>query len=626
MKIKRYFAADIRQAMRMVREEQGPDAVILSNRRVEGGVEIVAALDFDEQSLQDRLAEQAPEAPPSPAQPAAASSRVMTPETVKAHIPQPSPATVELLARLRGAAAPASGSANPSQRLAASLREASAAEGRAAAARPDQVARAAVSALSARLAPEAAAAGRGEGPQQRPAAKPAPGRASAPPVNIVSQPRTRPAAPAEAPRPVAIQAAAQVDAYLSESLQPAGSRAEKPAAPQHAFMAETPRSTPVVSDNPARHSEGERKLRKPELFREEAAVFAADGFAPQEEREQGLRDLRSNPGETGHEPGRSRKAASAAPAEREAGTLSELQQELRALRKVVDMRLSEAGWQASARSHNVTRLDLLRGLCERGFSKAVALHLANRLGALTDVDAAWRQAKEILTRQVPVADDQLLDYGGIAALVGPTGVGKTTTIAKLAAKFRLKHGPRQLALITVDNYRIAAHDHLHTYGRILDVPVAIAGNADELQYALQGFLDKKLVLIDTAGMGQRDGRLMEQLALLRDSSIPVKPYLVLSASTQLRGLEEVVRAFGDCRPQACILTKLDEAASPATALSVLMQQGLPLSFVADGQQVPEDLHVARAADLLQQCFSAPLADQGGADSFTFEDWVANGTL
>ncbi|TAN46404.1 MAG: flagellar biosynthesis protein FlhF [Methylococcaceae bacterium] len=590
MKIKRYFAADIRQAMRMVREEQGPDAVILSNRRVEGGVEIVAALDFDEQSLQEKLAEPAPEAAPSPAQHAAQPSRAMTPETVKAHIPQPSAATVELLARLRGAAPAATGSASPSQRLAGAMRETS--DGRAAPARTDQ-ARAAVSALSARLAPEAAVAGRGEGQSaQRAAAKPAPSRAPAPPVNIVSQPRAKPAAaPAEVPRPVSIQAAAQVDAYLAESLQPAVSRAEKPAAPQHAFMTEAPHSGPLSA----------------------------------REGEQGLRDFRGNPSETSQEPAH-RKTAASAPAEREAGSMSELQQELRALRKVVDMRLSEAGWQASARNQNITRLDLLRGLCERGFSKAVALHLANRLGSLTDVDAAWRQAKEILTRQLPVADDQLLDYGGIAALVGPTGVGKTTTIAKLAAKFRLKHGPRQLALITVDNYRIAAHDHLHTYGRILDVPVAIAGNADELQYALQGFLDKKLVLIDTAGMGQRDGRLMEQLALLRDSSIPVKPYLVMSASTQLRGLEEVVRAFGDCQPQACILTKLDEAASPATALSVLMQQGLPLSFVADGQQVPEDLHVARSADLLQQCFSAPLADQGGTDSFTFEDWVANGTL
>lgn len=481
LKIKRYFAPDIRQAMRMVREEQGPDAVILSNRRVEGGVEIVAALDFDEQSLQEKLAEQAvggASAPPvsaAPTQPI----RVAT-ETAKAQMPRPSPATIDLLARLRGERGPA-----------------------------------------------------------------APRRES-------------PAAPAALAE---IQPLAQLSPLLVEKARAA-------------------------------------LLSTPTLQRAASTTTDTAREPP----------VRPNP----------------SPAGRDTGILAELQQELRTLRKVMDMRLSEAGWQASSR--NVTRLDLLRGLCERGFSKQVALHLANRLGSLADSDAAWRQAKEILTRQLPVADDPLLDYGGIAALVGATGVGKTTTIAKLAAKFRLKHGQRQLALITVDNYRIAAHDHLNTYGRILDVPVAIASNADELQYALQGFLDKKLVLIDTAGMGQRDGRLMEQLSLLRGGAIPIKPYLVMSASTQLRGMEEVIRAFGDCQPQTCILTKMDETAHPATALSVLMQHGLPLSFVANGQQVPEDLHVARAADLIQQCFSVPLEDAGAADGFTFEDWVANGTL
>ncbi|WP_255210955.1 hypothetical protein [Methylogaea oryzae] len=128
-------------------------------------------------------------------------------------------------------------------------------------------------------------------------------------------------------------------------------------------------------------------------------------------------------------------------------------------------------------------------------------------------------------------------------------MGKTTTIAKLAAKFRLKHGPRQVALVTVDNYRIAAHDHLFTYGRLLDVPVAIASNAEELRRSLQGFLDKKLTLIDTAGMGQHDARLAEQLSMIKDCVIPIKPYLVMSAANQLRGLEAVIRSFGSCQPR-----------------------------------------------------------------------------
>lgn len=514
MKIKRYFAPDIRQAMRMVKEEQGPDAVILSNRRVEGGVEIVAAHDFDEQALHDKLSERidtpapevakpVPKAPPAPPPPAAPPPPTR-PSVVDPSVGlPPSGAAAELLARLR-------------------------AQG----------------------------------------VEPPPPAASAAPLNV-----SRP------------------------------SWADEPAAPLRADF------------NPQRASAANHASRPPPNaadFHNPAAArpnpSAADYHSPRMSPAPSLRDLPPS--------------ALAASADNEA--LAEIRREMRQLRKVMDFRLAEVGWQASSQS-NVTRLELLRDLRERGFSKTVALHLANRLGGLPDLDSAWPLVKEILARQLPVVEDSLLDYGGIAALVGPTGVGKTTTVAKLAAKFRLKHGPRQLALITVDNYRIAAHEQLYTYGRILDVPVAIASDAAELQQALQGFLDKKLVLIDTAGMGQHDRRLQEQMNMLASSRIPIKPYLVLSAASQLRALEDVVRVFGVCRPHAAILTKLDEAAQPAAALSVLMNSGLPVAFTTDGQQVPEALHAARADDLIERCFNAAWdEDDTDARAFTFDEWVSHG--
>jgi flagellar biosynthesis protein FlhF len=264
---------------------------------------------------------------------------------------------------------------------------------------------------------------------------------------------------------------------------------------------------------------------------------------------------------------------------------------------------------------------LLERLQDAGFSKNLASKITHRLGDHKEFETALAKSQQLLARIVPIAEDRLLEQGGIAALVGSTGVGKTTTVAKLAAQFILKHGSRQIALITTDNYRIGAHAQISTYGKILDVPVRVAGDAEELRQHIESFADKRLILIDTAGMSQRDLRIAEQLKTLQLGDLPIQSYLVMSATTQYKAAMEIMDAFQMLEPQATILTKFDEAVSKASALSALIERRMPLAFVTDGQQVPEDIYAPQADALIQQCMLLPDKD-GYIDSMNYDHWLA----
>ena len=280
--------------------------------------------------------------------------------------------------------------------------------------------------------------------------------------------------------------------------------------------------------------------------------------------------------------------------------LVEMNEEIKILRELLQEQLSGLAWGDLGRRHPL-RAKLLRRLMELGLSPALSLRISDTLAGDLDFDQAWRHALGVLAHQLPVTNDDILSEGGVVALVGPTGVGKTTTIAKLAARYALRHGPNRVALVTTDNYRIGAHEQLRTYGRILGVPVRIAMDHEELHNALLGLRDKPLVLIDTAGMSQRDVRLSEQFALLNGSGaerIPVKTYLVMSTTTALHGLNEIARAYQGVKLHGCILSKLDETTSLGPALSVSIEQQLPVAYVNTGQRVPEDMQPARAHSLV----------------------------
>jgi len=406
MKIKRVFASDMRQAIRLVRDEHGPDAVILSSRNVDGGVEVISAIDYDENAVQA-----AAEAAPAPG---------------------------------------ASATPTPAERLQPAER----------------------SRLSVTVGDDA------------------------------------------------------------DDGKPTLSFAEEPSPP------------PPAAGEPAPGPSAANRIQ----WTQEPAMQA-------------------------------------------------MREELRTLRSLFQSQLTLLEWQQMGQRSPV-RAALLRRLHGLGLGPDVCRKLADHVREGDDPERAWNQAMTTLARHLPVTDDDIVERGGIAALVGPTGVGKTTTVAKLAARFALRHGKRDVALVTTDNFRIGGQDQLRSFARIVGVPVHTAGDAAELERVLADLADKRLVLIDTAGMSQRDLRLGEQLQTLRRVAREVRPYLVLSAGTQVTGLMDAVRSFRAVGPAACILSKTDEAGSLGGAITAVLRARLPVAYVAHGQRVPEDLRPARSDRLL----------------------------
>jgi len=291
--------------------------------------------------------------------------------------------------------------------------------------------------------------------------------------------------------------------------------------------------------------------------------------------------------------------------------ITAVKNELALMRHEFRTQLNELSWADHARQ-NPIRIDIIRRLLDTGFSKKLSLKLAETVTIDTDLEQAWLNCLKLTASSIPVVDTDILENGGVVALIGPTGVGKTTSIAKIAARFRMRHGADQLALITTDNYRIGAHEQLSNFARILDVPMRVASSHDELQEALSEFIDKRLVLIDTAGMSQRDLRMTEQFELLNNQTFNIKSYLVISATTESRAMREALNTFKEIKPVGCILTKLDETDCPGSALSAIIEQQIAISFVTDGQRVPEDLHYPDTEELMAR-FAQPMVVEDEPD-------------
>lgn len=283
-----------------------------------------------------------------------------------------------------------------------------------------------------------------------------------------------------------------------------------------------------------------------------------------------------------------------------AAEIAELKAQIRGIKDLLQHQLSGLMKQEVEREEPI-RAMLTQRLMGMGLSERIADQIACFIPEGGDDDDSWEQCLQLLEGQLNTTADDILTRGGAVALVGPTGVGKTTTIAKLAARYAQRHGADNVALITTDTFRIGASEQLQTYGRIIGCPVKVANNAKELADAMLTLRDKSLILIDTAGMGQRDKRLNEQLAtLLHNNRLRIRPYLVLSATSQTQVLNDAVKQFKTLPLSGCIFTKLDECLSLGESISVAIEHGMAVSYLTNGQQVPEDMKVADAHFLVSE--------------------------
>lgn len=294
--------------------------------------------------------------------------------------------------------------------------------------------------------------------------------------------------------------------------------------------------------------------------------------------------------------------------------LGDLRGELASMRSMLERQFAGLSQGANGvAAGDPLRESLFEWMVNAGFSGQLSRTLLSRLPVGTDRPAAMAWIRQELASKVPVLSDEdsLFAQGGVLALIGPTGVGKTTTTAKLAARFVLRHGPQSLALLTTDRFRIGAHEQLRIYGDILGVPVHAVKDAADLRFALSAMKDKHLVIIDTVGMSQRDRSLSDQIGMLAGVQAPMQRVLLLNGAAHGDTLNEVVHAYRNDAAGAaggidgCIISKLDEATHLGSVLDVVIRHRLPVFYASTGQRVPEHLELAQAGALVERAFLTP---------------------
>ena len=288
------------------------------------------------------------------------------------------------------------------------------------------------------------------------------------------------------------------------------------------------------------------------------------------------------------------------------GILSEIQSLKTMLTK--DMATFPVVETAASAPATATRTAMLREMLYAGFSPQLARRLAGVGAPAAESSAIDVVASRLQSALTFAAPDDVINRGGVYALVGPTGVGKTTTVAKLAARAVVRFGASQVALLTTDGYRIGAHDQLRIFGRILSVPVHVIRDSNDLASVLEMLKGRHLILIDTIGMSQRDRMVAEHAAMLSGTG-DVKRLLLVPTTANIATLNQVVSAYKQSGVDGCILTKTDEAANLAPALDAVIHHELPIHYVTDGQRVPEDLQLPDAAALVMEALQ-PLGGDG----------------
>jgi len=572
MKIVRHIAPDMRQAMRSIREQLGEDAVILSSRKIPEGVEVTAAVDFDASSMTGAQAE-ALTAAPLPTQPVAA-SRALAPPNVSA-TPAVIPAAGSSAARAHAHAAATKAAATH----AASQHEATqsaihavpgvpyGAESWSTAGSPAQTP-AYSHAATSHYFPVATAADAHPfahilGPEPTPASAPALSPAYATNPLIAAYARTP--APAQAPSAVPTAAYASAPVLNAPTPQAAATTAATYASAAPVLSAPTRREPTLNITEATTHDLAAEALA--EFHATPAAAMSGDAMST----------------------------------------------ELKTLRRMLETQLAQLAWNDLTRRAPV-HVEILRELTEIGISQELSEYILKQLPEKVELGFARRFAIAGLSQYLLVTGDRWLENGGRVAFIGATGVGKTTTLAKLAVRWVLRHGPRDIALVGSDTVRIGAQDQIQSLGQLLGVPVYTPENFESLPTLLSRLGDRhRMILIDTPGSSSRDGQLANRLGVLSNCASQMETALVLAASTQAGAVEETVKRYAPANPACCVLTKVDEAASLGGALSVLIKARLPVSYMSEGQRVPEDLRPARALELVSTAVRLAKASGAAAD-------------
>lgn len=294
---------------------------------------------------------------------------------------------------------------------------------------------------------------------------------------------------------------------------------------------------------------------------------------------------------------------------RAAGGADDMHSELRSLRRLLESQLATLAWNDLTRRAPV-QAEVLTELTQMGLANDIAASIIADLPARLDLQRAQHRARAVLAGKIPIAEATWLTEGGRVAFVGPTGVGKSTAIAKLAARWVLERGPQGVALVSTDGVRFGAQEQIHNLGRLLGIAAHAVGHRRELERLLADLADVPLVLIDTAGTSQRDLRLGAKLDAIAGAHPALEMALVLAASAQASAAEETLARFASVPIACCVLTKLDEAASLGGVLSALIHARLPVAWVSEGQRIPEDLVPARAHQLVVRAVT--LAEKSGA--------------
>ncbi len=293
--------------------------------------------------------------------------------------------------------------------------------------------------------------------------------------------------------------------------------------------------------------------------------------------------------------------------------LDSMRSELHGLRELIEMQMGSMAW-GQMQARRPQQATLWRRLQRMGLPAELSRTLLERVASIADQRQAWRMVLAYLARSIQTPEQEPMEEGGVIALVGPAGMGKTTTLAKLAARYVLKYGAASIALVSMDSYRIGAQEQLKTLGRILGVSVTQVDPGQSLTQALAPLARKRVVLIDTAGLPANDPALRMQLEALASRGVNARNYLVLAATSQAQVLKAAYHSYKRCGLAGCILSKLDEAASMGEVLGLAIGHRLPVAYLADGPRIPDDVHVPRSHQLVSRAVGLQSPDEPSEDT------------